>query len=327
MSYPNGGPGGGAPRRHHHRRVEVEQSRLRRRSTIALAALAGCVIGGVVALATTGPNASEKSEGSPHASSPVVTLDPSTETSAPTPRPAPTPIKPRTVSAAQLAALPQATTEGRIDAAPADPHPQSITDGSVVHPTHTVPIFGRPGGGPAIGALPATEVAGPTWLPIVGRKPGWLQVLLPSKPNGRVGWLAAQGPDNGGLQTARSTYQIRVNLDTFKLGLFNNNQQVGEWTVGTGSVADPTPAGRTFVLGAFTDPQQNYSPVILPLGVHSPSLDTFGGGPGTVAIHTWLNRPTQNVYGAKSSNGCIRVPPDALSLIEKAPLGTLVLIH
>jgi L,D-transpeptidase-like protein len=327
VSYPNGGSGGGAPRHHHHRRrSEAAQKRLWRRSTIALAALVGCVIGGVVALATTGPNASEKSSGSTGNSSSVVTV-PTTESTAPTAKPAPKPIPPRAVSVAQLAALPQATTEGRIDAAPADLHPTSITDGSVVHPTRTVPIFGRPGGGPAIGALPETEVAGPTWLPIVGREPGWLEVLLPSKPNGRVGWLAQQGADNGGLQIARSTYQVRVNLAEFKLSLFNNNKQVGEWTVGTGSPVDPTPAGRTFILGAFTDPQQNYSPVILPLGVHSPSLDTFGGGPGTVAIHTWLNRPTQNVYGAKSSNGCVRVPPDALSLIEKAPLGTLVLIH
>jgi hypothetical protein len=283
------------------------------------------VIGGVVALATTGPNASEKSTGSTNSSSPSTTA-PTSEAPAPTTRPAPKPIKPRAVSAAQLAALPQATTEGRIDGAPADSHPTSITDGSVVHPTRTVPIFGRPGGGPAIGALPATEVAGPTWVPIVGRAPGWLQVLLPSKPNGRVGWLAEQGADNGGLQTARSTYQVRVNLTTFKLSLFNNNQQVGQWTVGTGSTVDPTPPGRTFILGAFTDPQQNYSPVILPLGVHSPSLDTFGGGAGTGAIHTRL-KIQQRMYSCPArrveldregsfGHSC----PD--SLIDKAPFDT-----
>jgi len=320
VSYPTGGPGKGAAPRHH-RRSSAAQKRLWRRSTIALAALAGCVIGGVVALATTGPNASENSQ-QPPASSPDTTQNAPT-TSAPAPSVA-APVKPRKVSAAQLAALPQATTEGRIPTAPADPNPRAVTDGSVVHPTRPVPVFGRPGGGPAIAAVPAIEVGSPTWLPIVARKPGWLQVLLPSKPNGRVGWLAE---DSSVLKTARSGYQVRVNLATFKLSLFNHNEQVGSWTVGTGSSVDPTPPGRTFILGAFTDPQQNYSPIILPLGVHSPSLDSFGGGPGTVAIHTWLNRPTQNVYGAKSSNGCIRVPPAALSLIEKAPLGTLVLIH
>jgi hypothetical protein len=325
VSHSIGGPGDATPR--HHRKSQAARKRLWRRSTIAIAALVGCVVGGVVALATTGPNASEKNSSSSQPSqstAPAATA--STESSAsaaPKPTPSPTPVKARTVSDAQLAALPQATTEGRIDTALADTHPTASTDGGVVHPARTVPIFGRPGG-PPIAALPAVEVGGPTWVPIVGKQPGWVQVLLPSKPNGRVGWLA---DDSAVLSTARSSYQVRVNLKAFKLSLIDNGKTLGSWTVGTGSAADPTPPGRTFILGSFTDPQQNYSPVILPLGVHSATLDTFGGGPGTVAIHTWLNRPTDNVYGAMSSNGCIRVPPDALSLIEKAPLGTLVLIH
>jgi hypothetical protein len=293
-----------------------------RRSTIAVAALVGCVIGGVVALANTGPHASESSP--PPATQAPSDSQPSTSggPSAPASKPSSTQLPARRVSAATLAALPQATTEGRVTTALADTHPTDATDGTVVHPSHTVPIYGRPGGSP-IAALPKTQVGGPTWLPVVGTQPGWVQVLLPSKPNGRVGWLA----DSPVLTKARSTYQIRVDLEQFKLSLLNNGTAVNTWTVGTGSTVDPTPTGRTFVLGAFTDPAQTYSPVILPLGIHSATLDSFGGGPGTVAIHTWLNRPTQNVYGAKTSNGCIRVPPDALSLIEKAPLGTLVLIH
>jgi lipoprotein-anchoring transpeptidase ErfK/SrfK len=63
--------------------------------------------------------------------------------------------------------------------------------------------------------------------------------------------------------------------------------------------------------------------VILPLGAHSPTLDSFGGGPGTVAIHTW---PTPDVFGAATSDGCVRVPKDALDQITDVPLGTLVMI-
>ena len=85
-------------------------------------------------------------------------------------------------------------------------------------------------------------------------------------------------------------------------------------------IAAEIPAGW---LGAFSDDQQDFSPVILPVGSHSPTLDTYGGGPGTVAFHTW---PTDDTYGTAVSNGCIRVPPDALEQLVQVPLGTLVMI-
>jgi lipoprotein-anchoring transpeptidase ErfK/SrfK len=52
-------------------------------------------------------------------------------------------------------------------------------------------------------------------------------------------------------------------------------------------------------------------------------LDSFGGGPGTVAIHTW---PTADTFGTPSSHGCIRVPGPALRALRNVPLGTLVII-
>jgi lipoprotein-anchoring transpeptidase ErfK/SrfK len=105
--------------------------------------------------------------------------------------------------------------------------------------------------------------------------------------------------------------------------LFNQGRLQGEWTIGIGKESAPTPTGRTFLLGSFSDRKQKYSPVILPLGAHSPTLDSFGGGPGTVAIHTW---PTDDVFGTRSSDGCIRVPSDALDQMTEVPLGTLVLV-
>ncbi len=63
--------------------------------------------------------------------------------------------------------------------------------------------------------------------------------------------------------------------------------------------------------------------MILPLGTHSPTLDSYGGGPGTVAIHTW---PTDEGFGEAVSDGCIRVPADALDTLTEVPLGTLVTI-
>lgn len=216
---------------------------------------------------------------------------------------------------ADLSVLPESTTHTTVEA-PLDLGPTEFTDGSVVHPTRQVAVFAAPGG-PAIARI-GSEQIGDTWLPVIAEQPGWVQVLLPSRPNGSAGWLPVDG-----LQRAATPYLVRVHLRSFSMELFNQGALLGKWTIGIGKKAHPTPPGRTFMLGSFSDPKQRYSPVILPLGTHSPTLDSFGGGPGTVAIHTW---PTDDVFGTPSSDGCIRVPHDALDLLTEVPLGTLVLV-
>ncbi|MGH3933233.1 MAG: L,D-transpeptidase family protein [Pseudonocardiaceae bacterium] len=216
---------------------------------------------------------------------------------------------------ADVSVLPESTTHTTVDA-PSDPGPSVPTDGSVVHPRREVPVFAAPGG-PAIARI-GSEQVGETWLSVIDEQPGWVQVLLPSRPNGSVGWLPTDG-----LDRAVTPYLVRVHLQSFKMELFREGALLGKWTIGIGKKSAPTPLGRTFLLGSFSDRKQRYSPVILPLGSHSPTLDTFGGGPGTVAIHTW---PTDDVFGTRSSDGCIRVPNDALDQLTEVPLGTLVLV-
>ncbi|WP_432854911.1 L,D-transpeptidase [Amycolatopsis sp. CA-161197] len=229
------------------------------------------------------------------------------------------------VAAAQavpdLDALPDSTTYAKIPAAPPDGNQQAQPSGLVAHPRSRIPVFAAPGG-PAIAALPTHEVSSDTWVPVVGQQAGWLQVLLPSRPNGSTGWLSTQDSQ---VDTATSPFLIEVDRSTFRLNLYDNGHQTASWTVGVGKPSAPTPSGRTFVLASIQDSKQTYSPVILPLGIHSTSHETFGGGPGTTGIHTW---PTANVFGTGSSDGCIRVPTDALKkLAASVPLGTPVLIH
>ena len=215
-----------------------------------------------------------------------------------------------------LTALPLSTTYTIVDGAPLDAGPPEPTDGTVVHPRREVVVYAAPGGAPI--ARMAPRQLGDTWLPVLAQQPGWVQVLLPSRPNDSVGWVT-----DDALDRAVTPYLIRVHLRSLNMELFWGDRRLGEWPVGIGKKSAPTPVGRTFLLGSFTDPKQKYSPVILPLGTHSPTLDSFGGGPGTVAIHTW---PTADVFGTRSSDGCIRVPADALNMLTEVPLGTLVLI-
>ena len=223
---------------------------------------------------------------------------------------------PPAVVPADLAALPQSTTYTVIDGAPLDAGSLDPTDGTVVHPRREVVVYAAPGGAPI--ARIAPQQLGDTWLPVIAQQSGWVQVLLPSRPNNSAGWVT-----DDALDRAVTPYLIRVHLRSLTMELFKGDGRLGEWMVGIGKESAPTPLGRTFLLGSFTDPKQSYSPVILPLGSHSPTLDSFGGGPGTVAIHTW---PTATVFGTRSSDGCIRVPPDALNKLVEVPLGTLVIV-
>jgi hypothetical protein len=223
------------------------------------------------------------------------------------------------LSAAQVAGVPMATTFGRLPRVPLDPDPFTAETGTVLHPTVTVVVYARPGGQP-VAALPATELGGPTWVPVVQSRSGWDRVLLPTRPNRSTGWIYLR---NRGLRTAYSAYQVQINLAAYRMTVLDGGRSLGSWTVAVGAPGTPTPTGRTFVLASLAPVHPTYSPLILPLGVHSETLTTFGGGPGTVGLHGW---PDPAVFGHAVSHGCVRVPAAALRVLSRIPLGSSVMI-
>ena len=231
----------------------------------------------------------------------------------------PQPVQPRSVSAAQLAKLPAATTFESTPAAPQDPDAFAPETGKVLHPSTTLAVYASPGGAP-VAALPATEIGSPTWVPVVQSQPGWDRVLLPSRPNRSTGWVYI---NRGGLETDYSPYRIQVNLAAYRLTILDAGRSLGSWTVAKGTASTPTPTGRTFLLASVAPEHVTYSPLLLPLGVHSNTLTTYGGGPGTVALHTW---PDPSVFGHAVSHGCVRVPATALRILSRIPLGSSVMI-
>jgi hypothetical protein len=223
------------------------------------------------------------------------------------------------LSATQTSQLPLATTYGTTPAAPQDPAPFAAETGTVVHPTTTRVIYARPGG-PAVAELPVTELGSPTWVPVVQSQPGWDRILLPTRPDRSTGWIYLGG---GGLQSAYTPYQVDVDLAAYRVTILDAGRSLGSWTVAEGAPGTPTPTGRTFVLASLVPTQPTYSPLILPLGTHSDTLTTYGGGPGTVGLHGW---PDASVFGHAVSHGCVRVPPAALRALSQVPLGSPVII-
>lgn len=228
---------------------------------------------------------------------------------------------PPALSPAQLAALPESTTFTTVPGAAPDPAPQDQNDGTVLRIPVRTAVYNQPDGMP-IAALPPTELGSPTWVPVVEHQPGWARVLLPSRPDASTGWVfTGRGTQ---LTAAHDPNVVEVSVDARKLVLRNGNREVGSWTVAVGKPAAPTPRGRTFILASIKETVTHFSPIILPLGTHSNTYDSYGGGPGTVALHGW---PDQKALGTAASDGCVRVPPDALHLLSTLPLGTLVLLH
>ncbi|WP_307796524.1 L,D-transpeptidase [Actinomadura barringtoniae] len=220
-------------------------------------------------------------------------------------------------TSSNAAKLPQTTTYTTVKSLPLDSGTDG-GDGTVVRPAKDLPISATPGG-PAVATLPTTQLGGPTWVPVVESKPGWRRVLLPSRPNRATGWV----PDNGGLTVARSPYTIKVDLSDRKLTLAKAGKTTGAWKVAVGDAKTPTPTGRTFLLALLKPAKPTFSPLILPVGTHSATLDSFGGGPGTVAFHGWTDKA---VFGKAVTHGCVRVPADALTQLSSVALGTPVLI-
>jgi lipoprotein-anchoring transpeptidase ErfK/SrfK len=261
----------------------------------------------------------ERAAARPPLNAPSTTAPAAPPSATPTAKPPPE-IAPQRVSPRTLARLPKATTFGTTRAAPRDPNPRARPSGLLVHPKRMLPVFARPGGR-SIAAVPATQLGAKTWLPVIQQRPGWLRVLLPSRPNGSTGWLHRH-PTR--VQLAESKHLITVDRARFRLTLHRDGKPARSWTIGVGKPSAVTPAGRTFVLANVYDAGSKFSKIVLPLGSHSDTFTRYGGGPGTVGIHTW---PTADVYGTASSDGCIRVPPAALRLLSRTvPLGTPVVV-
>ncbi|TWE14489.1 L,D-transpeptidase-like protein [Prauserella muralis] len=224
-------------------------------------------------------------------------------------------VKPAAISQEDLTKLPDATTYGDLPGAPKDPGGDGT--GTVLHPKQDLVVYSQVDGEP-IAKLPTRQVGSPTWVPVIAEQGEWAQVLLPTRPNGASGWVHAT---DDAVESATNDYAVIVDRDAFRLEITKNGESLGSWTIGTGKPEHPTPKGRAYIIASIKETVNDYSPIVLPLSYHSDSHETFGGGPGTVGIHTW---PDNSFVGKATSDGCIRVTQEALDQLVKLPLGTIV---
>jgi lipoprotein-anchoring transpeptidase ErfK/SrfK len=186
-----------------------------------------------------------------------------------------------------------------------------------------VALYDSPGATASTGSLPNPTVEDvPLAFLVKAQGPaGWLQVQISRRPNESTAWIHAsdvtlRGVDNR-IVIEREARQLTVYRATSSDILF-------QAPVATGAPATPTPLGNFFVdiVVKVNRPSGAYGPYQLSVAGFSDVLQSFGGGPGQIAIHG-TNHP--ELIGQFVSNGCVRMHnDDVTALSDLAPVGTPV---
>lgn len=150
----------------------------------------------------------------------------------------------------------------------------------------------------------------------------WHEVLLPVRPNGSTGWVR-----DSDLLLASHSYRIQVDLQDFRMRVFEEGNTVFDAVAGVASNNTPTPGGIYYIteLLAPIVPNSAYGAFAYGLSGFSEVFETFNGGPGQLGIHG-TNDP--ETLGTAVSAGCIRLHNDDVSrLTTFLPLGVPVTVR
>jgi lipoprotein-anchoring transpeptidase ErfK/SrfK len=158
-----------------------------------------------------------------------------------------------------------------------------------------------------------------TFLVKSQRPDGWVEVLLPVRPNGSIGWVQAAD-----VTLAANPYRIAVALGAHTITVTKAHDVVYTGPVAVGAPDTPTPTGTyyLYVLLQAPDPGGPYGPYAYGLSSHSDALETFAGGDAEIGIH---GNDDASALGQSVSHGCIRMDNTAITtLAAQLPLGTPV---
>jgi lipoprotein-anchoring transpeptidase ErfK/SrfK len=230
-----------------------------------------------------------------------------------------------TTTRAAATTAPAPTTAPGVDPnTPGAPAPESL----VAHASiPQVPIFDAPNG-QQINTLANPIASGaPLVFLIVGQQPDWLNVMLPTRPNGSTGWIKATD-----ATVSAHHYRMDVVLSKHLITVMDGANVLLQTPIAVGTSDTPTPAQTFFTTellkpvdesGTYI-PEGDYGPFAYGLSGHSDVLQSFGGGDGQLGIHG-TNQP--ELIGTDVSHGCIRMSNDDITkLAGILPLGVPVRI-
>lgn len=185
-----------------------------------------------------------------------------------------------------------------------------------------LPAFFGPGDDIVMHTFDETTDFGSATVMLVERvTDDWIEVHLPSRPNGQTGWVRASDVRLEQLDTA-----VHVDLERRELTVWNDGNLITRTSVAVGSSENPTPVGTFYVTDKLETPDDEgaYGPYAIGLSAFSDTLTEFAGGEGQIGLHG-TNDPSS--IGQAISHGCVRLPNHLITqLASELPLGTPVVI-
>jgi hypothetical protein len=166
--------------------------------------------------------------------------------------------------------------------------------------------------------VPATRpITGePTTLPVIGHTRGaggigWLHVMLPGRPNGGTGWIAAEG-----TRASATGWRLAVDLGGRRVTVYRHGRMVRTFAAVVGKSSTPTPTGHFFVEETLRmSAGEPGGPFALALSARSNVLQEFEGGPGQIALHG--RDDLGGTLGAAESHGCVRLATSSIDWLAQ----------
>jgi len=184
----------------------------------------------------------------------------------------------------------------------------------------TTSAYLSPGGHATI-PIAASWHGSPLDLPVIALRDGYLEVRLPSRPNGSTTWIRRNS-----VHLLETQYKIVIDLSTRHLLLYRDGKLTLDAPAGIGTVADPTPTGHFFVAFFAKAPSAAWGPFVMVTSAHSNAIsDWEESGDAIVAIHGPLGADQAiGTTGAQVSHGCVRLHDVALVQLRAVPDGSPV---
>ena len=156
----------------------------------------------------------------------------------------------------------------------------------------------------------------------VRRGRGWVRLLLADRPNGTSGWVPADR-----VLLRRTRYWVEVDTGDRWVTVYRDGARVRRFRAVVGAPATPTPLGLAAIYerNRQPDPAAFLGPWALSLTHMSRVLESYGGGPGRVAIHGRGGASLTDPLGSARSHGCVRVDNRNVAwMAATIPVGTPV---
>src|SRR3954452_20490975 len=179
----------------------------------------------------------------------------------------------------------------------------------------------RPGGRALHRLGVRTEFGSRRVLSVTARRGGWLAVVTPERPNGRVGWIPARR-----ARLAGTSWSIVVDRSARRLTLRRGRRVVRAFPVAVGRQGTPTPIGRFAITDKLRPALGSpYGCCALALTGHQTKLIAGWPGGDRLAIHA---TPQEATVGHAASLGCMRARTrDVRRLMRTVPVGTPVFVR